>query len=305
MKSKFLAAAASIAFIAAGVAAHAQDTQKHEQRPAAQSAEPKAGGASAQAEPRHEEMKGGAQGAAPAAHAEGERKEMKGGEAPRAAEAPTQERRAEPTRTGAKEEERNAPRTGAKEEDRNAPRTGAKEEDRNAPRTGAKEEDRNAPRTGAKEEDRNAPRTGAKEEDRNAPRTGANERDRNGARTAERGEAHGQARVQGNVKMSSEHATRVSETLRRVGRPEHVDIDLRVGVRVPETVTVRPLPEDVIAIVPEYRGYDYFIDENDEIVFVAPQTHEVVGMIDYEGRAASDDANYTRVGASRPCPTEN
>ena len=134
-----------------------------------------------------------------------------------------------------------------------------------------------------------------------APVLGAAERDRNAPRTAERNENHGPARVRGNVKMSPEHATRVSEVLRREGHRENVNISVRVGVRVPETVSLRPLPEDIIAFVPEYRGYDYFIDENDEIVFVAPQTHEVVGMIDYEGRAAAVDSPR----AARPCPTED
>jgi hypothetical protein len=84
--------------------------------------------------------------------------------------------------------------------------------------------------------------------------------------------------------------------------PEHVGVNIRVGERIPESVTVRPLPPDVVELVPEYRGYDYFIDSDDEIVFVAPQTHEIVGMIDYEGRAASTDE--TRVSGARPCPPE-
>jgi hypothetical protein len=315
MKLKLLAAVASIAFVATGVS-YAQENTKHEQR-----AEPKAGGAiheqgapkAAQSEPRKEQMKG----ANPAARAEGERNEMKGGaERPRAAEAPGQERKAnqqgQNERPGAEGQKHTAQphgaqspaaRTGANEQEKNAPKTGANEQERNAPRTGANEQDKNAPKTGAKEQDRNAPRTGAKEQDRNAPRTGANEQERNSGRTAGHNEGRGQARVQGNVKMSSEHANRVSETLMRQGRRESVHIDVRVGARVPETVQLRPLPADVIAFVPEYRGYDYFIDESDEIVFVAPQTHEIVGMIEYEGRAASED-NYNNVGGSRPCPTE-
>ena len=276
MKSKFLAAAASIAFIASGVVGHAQEPQKHEERPAAERTAPNAGATheqaaprAAQAEPRRDEMKG----ANPAARAEGERNnEMKAGqgaERPRAAEAPRQERKAEEPRKA--EEQR-----PANEGKRTAEPNGEKSP---------------------------AARTGANEPERNAPRTGANEPDRNAPRTAEHNEARGQARVQGNVKMSTEHATRVSQSLMREGHREHANVRVRVGERVPEGVRFLPLPEDVIAIVPEYRGYDYFIDENDEIVFISPKTHEVAGMIDFEGRAASDET-YTRVGASRPCPTE-
>ena len=278
MKSKFLAAAASIAFIASGVVAHGQEAQKHEERPAAERAAPNAGATheqavprAAQAEPRRDETKG----ANPAARAEGERAEPKAAERPRAAEAPGQERKAEEKRPAA-EGKRTAEPNGEKSP---------------------------AARTGANEQERNAPRTGAKEEDRNAPRTGANEQQRDAPGAAERKEARGPARVEGNVKMSTEHATRVSQSLLREGHREHSNVRVRVGERVPEGVRYLPLPEDVVAIVPEYRGYDYFVDEDDEIVFVSPGTHEVVGMIDDEGRAASDDT-YTRVPASRPCPTE-
>jgi hypothetical protein len=267
-------------------------------------------------------------GANPAARAEGERKEMngQGAERSRAAEAPGQERKA--TQQGQAETPKAnqqgqmepkgaegqkhtaqpgnaqspAARTGANEPEKNAPKTGANEPEKNAPKTGANERDKNAPRTGANEQDKNAPRTGAAEQDKNAPRTGANERDRNNTRTG--ANERGQPRVQGNIRMSQEHATRVSQTLIREGHRAHVGIDIRVGVRVPTSVEVRPLPPDIIAIVPEYRGYDYFIDENDEIVFVAPQTHEVVGMIDYEGRAASEETTSTSVRGARPCPVE-
>jgi hypothetical protein len=284
VKSRFLAAAASIAFIASGVVAQAQEPPKHDQRPAAERAEPNGGATheqaaprAAQAEPRHDEMKG----ANPAGRAEGERNEPKaqGAERPRAAEAPGQERKA----VQGQNEQR-----PAAEGKRSAEPNGEKSP---------------AARTGAKEEERNAPRTGAKEEERNAPRTGANEQERNAPRTAEHNEGRGPARVQGNVKMSTEHASRVSQSLLRESHREHSNVRVRVGERVPEGIRYLPLPEDVVAIVPEYRGYDYFIDENDEIVFISPQTHEVAGMIDFEGRAASDDT-YTRVPASRPCPTE-
>jgi len=345
MKAKFLAAAASVAFIATGVAAMAQENQKHGQSPAAatERAEPKAGGAmheGAQAQTERRETTG-AQGAGAAAHAEGQQNEMKGqgaersraAEAPgqqmknqgaersRAAEAPGQERKAgeksatEQThqqtpaaRTGANEQH-NGAKTGAAENKTGAAenKTGAAENKTGAAenKTGAAENKTGAAenKTGAAERDRNAPRTGANETNRANERTGANETNRNGARTAEQNGQHGQAQVRGNVHMSSEHATRVSETLRRDMQPEHVNVDIRVGERLPSSVQIRPLPQEVIAIVPEYRGYDYFIDENDEIVFVSPQSHEIVGMIQYEGRAASEDV--TRARGARPCPTED
>ena len=229
------------------------------------------------------------QGAPPAVRAEGPQNEMKGSERPRAAEAPTQEYKSGENRA-AEQGQTPAARTGANERPA-AAKTGAAENENRAA-------DQN--RTGAAERDRNAPRMGATESNRPNERTGAAEPNHTGVRTADQ---HGPAQVRGNVHMSSEHATRVGESLRRDMRPERVGIHVRVGERVPERIRIRPLPEDVIAIVPEYRGYDYFIDENDEIVFVSPQSHEIVGMIAYEGRAASEDATHVR--AARPCPPED
>ena len=137
----------------------------------------------------------------------------------------------------------------------------------------------------------------------------ADERDEKGMKSGASGKqneaqrANRPARVTGKVKISHEHVQRVSETLRRDSRPEHVDINVRIGERIPQTVVVRPLPADVITIVPEYRGYDYFIDSDDEIVFVSPRTHEIVGTIDEGSSMATTDE--TRISGARPCPVND
>jgi hypothetical protein len=38
------------------------------------------------------------------------------------------------------------------------------------------------------------------------------------------------------------------------------------------------LPQDIVRIVPQYRGFDYFLVE-DEIVIVDPHTLEIVAII--------------------------
>jgi len=138
------------------------------------------------------------------------------------------------------------------------------------------------------------PRVGATDEQRT--RTGATER-------------RGEPRVVGRVQTSPENASRVTDILTRNAQSENVNIDINVGVRVPESVTVYPVPDDVLAFAPEYEGYDYFID-NGEVVFVAPDSHEIVAAIDYEGRAAAVDQGTNvdetpRVAGARPCPVEN
>jgi hypothetical protein len=167
----------------------------------------------------------------------------------------------------------------------------------------AQTERRETPQQGEARPEKAAPRQAdTREENRDkAMRPAANEprgndRDRRqGAKGVDR-----PPRVTGNLKISNEHAERVSETLRRGGRPERVNFDVRVGARVPGTVSLRLLPLEVISLVPEYRGYDYFIDSNDEIVFVSPGTHEIVGTIDYEANDASEGVISAQ--GVRPCP---
>jgi len=124
-----------------------------------------------------------------------------------------------------------------------------------------------------------------------------------GAGANRRAEA-GNVRVNGRINVSHEKASRVSETLMQRGHRENLNISVNVGARLPETVALYPVPEDIVEIAPEYRGYDYVID-NDEIVFVQPSTHEVVGTIEYEGRAAAADESSVNIRRARPCPPED
>ena len=54
---------------------------------------------------------------------------------------------------------------------------------------------------------------------------------------------------------------------------------LVAGVRVPRTVSFHPLPRDIVTIYPEWRGYEYFL-VNNQIVVVNPRTLEIVDVID-------------------------
>lgn len=69
----------------------------------------------------------------------------------------------------------------------------------------------------------------------------------------------------------------------RVDRP---NFGVEVGVRVPTRVRVAPLPRQIVEIVPEYRGYDYVMVEN-EIVIIQPRTREIVTVIPSGGVSSS------------------
>ena len=60
---------------------------------------------------------------------------------------------------------------------------------------------------------------------------------------------------------------------------DDIDFELNVGVAVPRTIEVHPLPPRIVEIVPQYEGYRYFILADGRIVIVEPDTLEIVVII--------------------------
>jgi hypothetical protein len=58
-----------------------------------------------------------------------------------------------------------------------------------------------------------------------------------------------------------------------------IDIDVSIGVAVPRTVVLHPVPVDIVEIVPAFRHYRYFVLANGEIVIVDPATFVVVYVL--------------------------
>ncbi|MFZ0205378.1 MAG: DUF1236 domain-containing protein, partial [Roseiarcus sp.] len=108
--------------------------------------------------------------------------------------------------------------------------------------------------------------------------------------------------VRGNLHISRENASRISENLVRQGHRENVNVNINVGAPLPTDVALLPLPPDVVELAPEYRGYEYVL-VNDEIVFVNPSTRDVVGMIEL-GASSADAGPPSRIAGARPCPVD-
>jgi Protein of unknown function (DUF1236) len=62
-------------------------------------------------------------------------------------------------------------------------------------------------------------------------------------------------------------------------KASNVDVDVSIGIAVPRTVVLHPVPADVIAVVPAFRHYKYFVLANGEIVIVDPATFVVVYVL--------------------------
>jgi hypothetical protein len=84
----------------------------------------------------------------------------------------------------------------------------------------------------------------------------------------------------GSASLSSDQRTRIRETVlheRGAPRVDHVDFSLSVGTVVPRSVHVVRVPETIVRIYPGWRGYYYFV-YNDEIIIVSSD-HRIIAVI--------------------------
>jgi hypothetical protein len=88
-----------------------------------------------------------------------------------------------------------------------------------------------------------------------------------------------QVHVRGATQISRISAAQIATALRATsGPPRNSGVDVKVGGPLPGNVDVQPLPTAVVDLVPEYRGYDYVV-ANDDVVIVEPSTRKVVEVI--------------------------
>jgi hypothetical protein len=90
----------------------------------------------------------------------------------------------------------------------------------------------------------------------------------------------GQGAAAGSAKLSTEQRTKISTVIRQHKvEPTHLNVSVRVGTRIPDSVHFYPLPTEVVTIYPEWRGFNYIL-VGDQIVVVDPGTHEIVAILD-------------------------
>jgi hypothetical protein len=101
----------------------------------------------------------------------------------------------------------------------------------------------------------------------------------------------GNAAAAGKVQISSTTATRISEALISTApaTSQNINVAVNIGAPLPGEVELLPLPPAVVALVPEYQGYEYVV-VNDQVVIVQPSTRMVVETITPTGVAAAPSA---------------
>jgi hypothetical protein len=112
---------------------------------------------------------------------------------------------------------------------------------------------------------------------------------------------HAQSSTRVSATLQGSDKTRLSRAVAEVHiRPvSSVNFSVSIGTAVPNTVTLHPVPTEVVAVIPQYRGYDFFIVRN-EFVIVEPQTHKIVDVIERSGgRAEATTTTRSKLNLSQ------
>jgi len=93
------------------------------------------------------------------------------------------------------------------------------------------------------------------------------------------GQTTGQAGA--GAKLSTEQRTRITTVIREqhVEPLNNVNFSIAVGTRVPRNVRFHQLPQEVVTVYPEWRGYDYVL-VHDQIIVIDPRTYEIVAVLE-------------------------
>jgi hypothetical protein len=93
-----------------------------------------------------------------------------------------------------------------------------------------------------------------------------------------RGEVEQRSVATGNI--SPDQRTRLHDIVPtgNLRRAAHANFAVRVGTRVPRSVRIYGIPESIVEIVPEYRGFDYII-VGDDLLIIDPRTLQIVYVL--------------------------
>jgi hypothetical protein len=95
------------------------------------------------------------------------------------------------------------------------------------------------------------------------------------------GKTTGNAATAAKAAPPAEKRTQITSAIRqeKVNAVTNVNFNVSVGTRIPASTHFYAVPERVVAIYPEWRGYQ-FILVGDRYIIVEPATHEIVYIIE-------------------------
>jgi Protein of unknown function (DUF1236) len=181
---------------------------------------------------------------------------------------------------------------GAMEREQRSGQPGATEKAPSQGRSAAGQKEHPYGGAGAMEKEHGTRQPGAMEKGPTQGRSAAEERGyRSHERGAMQGPAEGRSAQQNRgriteqrsvapVNLSSTQKTEIHRVITgpNIHRIGHVNFSLAVGTAIPSTVRVYPVPERIVRIIPEYRGFDYIVVRN-ELVIIDPATLQIVAIL--------------------------
>lgn len=118
-------------------------------------------------------------------------------------------------------------------------------------------------------------------EGKNSDQARDNSRLEKGSTGASEG-TEGKVRAKGELSgVSSEQKTKVISAFssHRVAPERNIGVAVNVGVKVPRSVHFYPIPDEIVTIVPDYRGYEYFMIDDSHVAIVDPDSLQVVDIL--------------------------
>ena len=84
----------------------------------------------------------------------------------------------------------------------------------------------------------------------------------------------------GSTALSPDQKTRLHGIITggNIRRIDNADFSLAIGTRVPDIATFYDVPQTIVDILPQYRGFEYIV-VGDELVIVDPDTLEIVAVL--------------------------
>ena len=98
-------------------------------------------------------------------------------------------------------------------------------------------------------------------------------------KAADQGKSGGDKQASKEIK--AEQKTVIKQTIVKQNiRPAKIDVQVRVGVAIPRTVVLHPLPPTIIEIYPTYRSYRLVMVDDNTILVIDPVTWTIIDIIE-------------------------
>jgi len=149
-------------------------------------------------------------------------------------------------------------------------------------KSGSQRKSENMDGSKAKDTDRNAKNSESDRNDRTRSEESRSESGKDHSSTGASEGTEGRSDSKGSItSVSEEQKARVKSVFSRhhVDPARNLNVSVNVGVALPRSIHLYPIPEDIVLIVPEYRGYEYIMLDDDRVAIIDPDTFEVVDII--------------------------